>query len=126
MKKVLLLAALAEAATGVMLLAVPALVGRLLFGAELVGVAIPVARVTGLALLALGVGCFADSIRLGMWIYTALAMLYLAYLGLATEWTGTLLWPAVAAHAVLTVLLALPRFAGTPPASNRPQGNAAP
>ena len=46
MKKVLLLAAVSEAATGLALLIVPSLVGRLLLGAELSGVSIPVARVT--------------------------------------------------------------------------------
>lgn len=105
MKIVLTLAGLAEAATGAALLIVPLLVGRLLLGAELAGVAIPVARVLGIALLALGVGCWCGSVWLGMWLYTALATFYLAYLGIATQWAGTLLWPAVAAHAVLTVLL---------------------
>ena len=57
MKKVLTFAAVAEAATGAALLIVPSLVGRLLLGAELTGVSIPLARVTGIALIALGVGC---------------------------------------------------------------------
>jgi len=39
------LCAILEAATGLALLVAPPLVGRLLFGAELVGVAVPVARV---------------------------------------------------------------------------------
>jgi hypothetical protein len=38
MKKVLTLAAVAEAATGLALLVVPSLVGRFLLGAELIGV----------------------------------------------------------------------------------------
>jgi hypothetical protein len=123
MKTLLILAGLAEVATGVALLIVPSLVGRLLLGAELAGVAIPVARVTGLALLALGIGCSAGSVWLGMWLYTALATLYLAYLGVATEWAGTLLWPAVAAHAVLTVLLARAQVARSrPPTPARPEG----
>ena len=67
MKKVLLLAAISEIATGLALLIVPALVGRLLFGAELSGVAIPVARVLGIALVALGVACWPGrSARCGM------------------------------------------------------------
>jgi hypothetical protein len=56
-KKVLPLAAVAEAVTGLALLIVPSLIGRLLFSQELTGVAIPVARVTGIALIALGVAC---------------------------------------------------------------------
>ena len=57
MKKVLTIAAVLEAATGVALLIVPSLVGRLLFGEEFTGIVIPVARVLGIALIALGVGC---------------------------------------------------------------------
>ncbi len=111
MKRVLLLAAAGETATGLALLIGPALVGRLLLGTELTGVAVPVARVLGIALLALGVGCSSGSVWLGMWIYTALATLYLAYVGIGTEWAGALLWPAVVAHAALTVLLARARIA---------------
>ena len=107
MRKVLTFAAVAEAATGVALIVVPSLVGRLLLGAELTGVAIPVARVTGIALIALGVGCWPGSTALcGMLTYSALVTLYLAYLGLRGEWAGLLLWPAVGLHAVLTFLLA--------------------
>jgi hypothetical protein len=52
---VLIFAAVGEAGTGLALLIVPSLVGRLLLGEELTGIAIPVARVAGIALIALGV-----------------------------------------------------------------------
>jgi hypothetical protein len=42
------LAAIAEALTGLALLIVPSLVGRLLLGEALSGVAVPLARVTGI------------------------------------------------------------------------------
>ena len=58
MNRLLSFAAVAEALTGAALVIVPSLVGRLLLGGELTGVAIPVARVTGIALVALGVACF--------------------------------------------------------------------
>jgi hypothetical protein len=107
MKKVLTVAAVAEVATGMALLIVPSLVGRLLLGAELAGVSIPVARVLGSALLALGVCCWPGSTALcGMLTYDALVTLYLAYLGVIGEWVGPLLWPAVIVHGILTVLLA--------------------
>jgi hypothetical protein len=110
MRRVLVLAAVAEAATGLALLIVPSLVGRLLLGGELTGVAIPVARVTGIALVALGVACFtygeAGQGLSGMLTYSLLATLYLVYLGLDGEWVGSLLWPATAIHAALTFLLA--------------------
>jgi hypothetical protein len=107
MKKVLTVAAVVEAATGMALLIVPSFVGRLLFGAEFIGVANPAARVTGIALLALGVGCWPGSTALcGMLTYGALVTLYLAYLGVIGEWVGPLLWPAVLLHGILTVVLA--------------------
>ena len=109
MKNVLILAAVAEVATGVALLIVPSLVGRLLFGAELTGVAIPVARVTGIALIALGVACWPGPPLVGMLMYSAVVTLYLAYVGLAGGLTGILLWPAVVLHVILTGLLT--RFA---------------
>ena len=106
MKKVLTLAAVIEAATGVALMVVPSLVVRLLFGAELTGVSIPVARVTGIALIALGIACWPGPALLGMLTYGALATAYLLYLAFRGEWVGPLLWPAVALHAILTLLLA--------------------
>jgi hypothetical protein len=107
MKRVLILAAVGEAATGAALLIVPSLVGRLLFGEVLAGVAIPVARVTGIALIALGVACFpGGSPRVGMLLYSAAVTLYLAYLGFAGGLGGILLWPAVVLHMTLSVLMA--------------------
>ena len=105
MKKVLTVAAVAEVATGIALLILPSLVVRLLLGAELTGVSIPVARVLGIALLALGVCCWPGSTPLcGMLTYGALVTVYLAYLGLL-GFSGILLWPAVVVHAILTILL---------------------
>lgn len=107
MKKVLVLAAVTELATGLALLIVPSLVGRMLLGVELAGVSIPVARVTGIALIALGVGCLPSSTAFyGMLTYSVLATFYLLYLGIRGEWVGPLLWPAIVLHAVLTFLLA--------------------
>ena len=116
MNKLLALTAIIEAATGVALIVVPSLVGRLLLGAELTGVAIPVARVTGIALIALGVACWPGSTALcGMLAYGALVTLYLAYLGVTGEWVGSLLWPAVVLHGILTVLLARTWFQSRQP-----------
>jgi hypothetical protein len=104
MKKVLVLAAVSEVATGAALLIVPSLVGRLLLGDELIGVAISVARVLGIALISLGVACWPGPARLGMLIYSAAVTLYLAFLGFGGL-SGILLWPAVVLHAILTALL---------------------
>ncbi|WP_077960720.1 hypothetical protein [Ensifer adhaerens] len=105
MVRVLDLAAFAEVATGLALVAVPSFVGRLLLGELLTGPAIPTARVAGIALIALGVACWTNSSLFGMLIYSAAVTLYLAWLGLTDGSTGVLLWPAVAVHAVLTALL---------------------
>ncbi len=106
MKKVLALASIAEVATGMALLIAPSLVGQLLLGAELTGIAEAVARVTGIALIALAIACWPGKPLLGMLTYSAAVTLYLAYLGLAGGLTGILLWPAVVLHATLTVFLA--------------------
>ena len=105
MKGVLVLAAVSEAATGVALLIVPSLIGQLLFGSELTGIAMTVARVTGIALIALGFACWPGPPLVGMLIYSVVVTLYLAYVGFAGGLTGILLWPAVVLHLILTALL---------------------
>jgi hypothetical protein len=106
MKSALAFAAVSEAVTGLALLIVPSLVGQVLLGEQLAGVAIPVARVSGIALIALGIACWPGPPLLGMLTYSALVTLYLAYLGFAGGLTGVLLWPAVVVHLILTALLA--------------------
>jgi hypothetical protein len=116
MKKVLTVAAVLEVATGMALLIVPSLVGQLLFGEEFTGVANPAARVTGIALLALGVGCWPGSTAFcGMLTYSALVPLYLLSLAIRGEWVGPLLWPVVALHGILSVLLARAWFQSRTP-----------
>jgi hypothetical protein len=106
MKWVLILAAAAEAMTGIALLVLPSLVGRLMLGEELAGVAVAVARVAGIALIALAIACWPGTPRIGMMSYSGLVMLYLAYLGFTGGASGILLWPAVVLHAAMTALLA--------------------
>ena len=66
MKKVLIFAAVGEAAIGLALLIVPSLVGQLLLGEQFTCVAIPVARVAGIALIALGIACWPGPPLVGM------------------------------------------------------------
>jgi hypothetical protein len=94
-----------EAGTGLALLIVPSLVGRLLLGEELTGIAIPVARVAGIALIALGVACWPGTPLVGMLTYSAAVTLYLAYVGFVRGLSGILLWPAVVLHVIMTALL---------------------
>ena len=109
MKKILMLAALAEAGTGVILLAYPPIVVRLLFDAELVGASVIMSRLAGIALIGLGAACWPanPTVRAfyGMVTYSSLAMMYLIYIGVRGEVVGLLLWPAVVVHAILVVVL---------------------
>lgn len=106
------IAAAVEAVTGLLLIVVPHLLAKLVLGVEVTAVAVVIGRVAGIALLSLGVGCwFGRQEATGGWallamlLYNVLVTLYLAVVGLGTEFVGVLLWPAVVVHAVLTVLL---------------------
>ena len=109
MNKILMLAALAEAGTGVILLAYPPIVVRLLFDAEIAGAGASMSRLAGMALIGLGVACWPGTDTRwafhGMVTYSLLAMLYLIYIGVRAEGVGLLLWPGVVVHAILIVLL---------------------
>jgi hypothetical protein len=119
MKNLLTFTSVAEATTGLALLLIPSVVGDWLFGAELSGVAVVVARVAGIALIALGIACWpGGAAQRGMFTYSALATAYLLALGVRGEWVGPLLWPAVVAHAVLTFLLVRASFTGRRPTQN--------
>src|SRR5215470_17823572 len=113
MKKLLGLAAILEGATGLVLMIDPALVAQVLFGDGVSGAGMALSRVAGIALLALGVACWpgreagsggAPAFR-AMLTYSLLVTIYLVYLGVVAHLTGMLLWPAVAAHVVFTLLL---------------------
>ncbi len=105
MNKVLVLAAMGEATTGLALVIAPSLVGRWLLGAEFTGIAMTIARVAGIALIGLGIACWPGPPRVGLLTYSAAAALYLAYLGVTGRSTGILLWPAVVLHVIFTALL---------------------
>ena len=109
MNTVLMIAALAEACTGVILLASPSIVVRLLFATEILGAGEIMSRLAGTALIGLGAACWpGPSTRRafqGMVTYSVLAMLLLLYFGVRGESVGLLLWPGVIVHAILTVLL---------------------
>jgi len=108
----LAVAAAGELGTGVLLLAFPRIVVRLLLGAEITEAGIAVSRLAGMALLGLGVACWPGedpasrgrALR-GMLTYTVLVTLYLAYLGVARHAAGILLWPAIAFHLLMAVIL---------------------
>ena len=113
MKKLLALAAVVEAATGLALIAVPGIVVRLLLGAEISGASMPLGRVAGAALLALGVACWlarddtqsrtARGLVVAMLMYNIVATAVLAFAGIGLGLHGVALWPAVVLHAAMAI-----------------------
>lgn len=110
MRPLLVICSIAEALTGLTLVAYPPLVVGLLFGAELSGTGAIMSRIAGMGLIGLGCACWpgkasAPEALCGMTTYSLLAAIYLLYQGVRGEWVGPALWPAVAVHAVTTFLL---------------------
>jgi hypothetical protein len=113
MNRLLKLTAIIEAATGLGLIAVPAIVVRLLLGSELIGAGIPLGRVAGAALLALGVACWlaqydaqscaARGLVSAMVLYNLGAVVILGAAGIRSQPVGIALWPAVVLHAAMTI-----------------------
>ena len=112
--KLLIVTALVETATGLMLLVSPTLVVALLLGASLdAPAALVVARVTGAALLSLGLACWlarndgpnrgVPGLVAAMLLYNCAAGAVLANAAVGVRFVGVLMWPAVAVHAVLAV-----------------------
>jgi hypothetical protein len=113
MGKILAFAAIVEAVTGFALIVVPAIVIALLQGVSTSGGAISLGRFLGVALFALGLACWpsrqlavrGSSAFWGMLTYNVLVALYLACLGTIGHWWGILLWPSVALHSIVALLL---------------------
>ena len=115
-RMLMMISAAIEAATGVALIALPDLVGRLLLGTEFSGSGIAVARVAGLGLLTLGIACWpvgddsSPQATRALFVYNLLAGVYLGFLRVAEGFAGYLLWPASVLHILLAVLFARPAF----------------
>jgi hypothetical protein len=113
-RTLLIVTAVAETATGLMLLLSPALVIAFLLGVSLVApAALVVARMAGAALLSLGGACWLaredgpsrarDGLVAPMLLYNSVAVAVLASAGVGARLVGVLTWPAVALHAALVV-----------------------
>ena len=114
MKPLLLVTAVLEAGIGIGLLAVPSPVAQVLLGAPLEApAALTVARVAGVALLALGVACWlasfdsqssaARGVLSAMVLYNFGAAIILGAAGIQSERVGIGLWPAVILHMAMTI-----------------------
>ena len=112
MKSLLIVTAVLETATGLALLGLPSQVVSLLLGASLdAPAALVVARVTGSALLSLGVACWlarnndesraAAGLVAAMLLYNVAAVSVFVYASVGLGLSGIGLWPAVFLHAVL-------------------------
>ena len=111
MKRLHIATALIEAGAGLALLVVPVFVVKLLLGAEISGAAIPLARVAGAALLALGVACWlasgetksraARGLVIAMLLYNLGAVIILGAAGGRSQPVGIALWPAVILHVAM-------------------------
>jgi len=113
-KKLLIVTALVETATGLMLLVTPQPVIAFLLGASLdAPAAFIVARIAGAALLSLGCACWlarndspnraVSGLVTAMLLYNGVAVVVLATAGAGARLVGVLTWPAVALHAALAV-----------------------
>ena len=112
MKNFLATTAVLEFGTGLVLVAIPSALTTLLLGAQLeTAVGLTVARVGGVALLAIGTACWlarldgksrvARGLAGAMVIYNAGAVAIFVYAGLAMRLSGIGLWPVVVAHAAM-------------------------
>jgi hypothetical protein len=112
MNRILSFAAVVEIATGAALVFAPRIVAALLVGPE-APADLPLAPFPGIALVALGLACWpgtrppeatAPALR-AMLAYNTLVAFFLAYLSATGRAAGVLLWPAVALHGAVALLL---------------------
>ncbi len=113
MKSFFTLTALIELGAGLAFLCIPSAAMTLLLGSGLdTSAAVALGRVTGTALLALGVACFltrhdgsraATGVVGAMTLYNFAAVVILTVAGIASGLVGVALWPAVVLHAVMAI-----------------------
>jgi len=101
-----------EIVAGVILITVPDIACRLLFGATLENLAWPLARWVGVALLALGIACLPSRTAewnghavLGLFVFNAGIAVLFARVGTTTVMHGPLLWPAAVLHFLISLAL---------------------
>jgi hypothetical protein len=126
-QKTLWLASVVEMGTGALLILAPATVVQLLLGTHLSADGMPLARVAGAALLALGLACWPASQDTGavgafrgMLVYNVLVSSYLALIAVRHQAGGPLLWPAAIFHAIVALLLVWTWRKGGRPKTSQP------
>jgi hypothetical protein len=125
MRQLLATTAVIEAGTGLGILALPSEVASLMLGSSLdTAAAVAVARIAGVALLALGVACWlarhdkrgpsARGLVGAMVLYSAGVIAVLVHEAVGVAKAGIALWPTVVAHAAMGVWC-ITRLRGTHP-----------
>jgi hypothetical protein len=121
----LIATALLEAGTGLLLVTAPSVPLALLLG---IGSAAPetllVSRISGAALVAIGIACWRAQTDLqgaavtgllsGALIYDLAASVLLTYASLILKMSGIAIWPAIILHAALAVWCGISLWAGPP------------
>ena len=113
LRGILIFAAIVEIGTGLALLIDPRLIVSLLIGPNAPIGEIPMGRLPGIAILALGLACWPSGANArsdsptfrAMLVYNVLTAWFLAYLFRVGHLGGVLLWPGVTLHAVIALLL---------------------
>jgi hypothetical protein len=114
MKNFHIVSAAIEVGTGLVMIALPALLAALLLGATLAtSLEAVMARLAGVVLLALGVACWlaasdaqsraARGLASGVVLYDAGAVAILLHAALGLGLSGIVLWPAALVHAALAI-----------------------
>ncbi len=114
MKTLHAVSAMIELGAGLALLALPSAVVKLLLGSPLdTPAAVALGRLTGAALLALGIacwlargntlGCAARGLVVAMLVYNIGAVVVLGVAGVQLPTTGIALWPAVVLHGGMAI-----------------------
>jgi len=102
-----------EVVTGASLFVAPSLLAGLLFGSEMNVAGDLVARISGLVMLCLSLGCWPRAFKgegrqtlTPLLALSLLAAVFLIYVGIRVANVGPLLWPAAAIHLIIAIFLA--------------------
>jgi hypothetical protein len=118
----LIVTAIAEVGTGLLLLGAPSMIATLLLGAGLESPeSILIAKVAGSALLAIGLSCWLERNRdgsgpsgliAGLALYNAAVVVLFVYAAVVDKMNGIGIWPASGLHAVMLIWCAARLRAG--------------